>query len=77
MNGDKHWHKHELRTLEVQKVFIDKAIDRLIRKVGEIKERGGVVDDHTKQSLRAAAEDSTFLKRKITKLRNIIEGEKS
>ena len=57
-------------------MFIDKAIDRLIRKIGEIKERGGVVDDHTKQSLRAASEDSTFLKRKITELRNIVEGKK-
>lgn len=77
MNGDKHWYKHELRTLEVQKMFIDKTIDRLIRKIGEIKERGGVVDDHTKQSLKAASNDATFLKRKMVELRNLIEDKKS
>ncbi|MBP72797.1 MAG: hypothetical protein CMA70_04355 [Euryarchaeota archaeon] len=73
MNGDQSWYKHELRTVSVQKKFIEKTIDRLLEKIAEIKQRGGVVDDHTKQSLRAASNDATFLKRKMVELRNLIE----
>ena len=77
MKGDTNWHEHELRTLAVQKRMVDKTIDRLIAKIGDIKRGGGTVDRHTRDALKQSASDSTYLKRKMVEIRKILkEGRK-
>lgn len=73
MNKQAKWVEHELRTLAVQKRMADKVIDRLIEKVGIIKESGGLVDRHTREALKSAASDSVYLKRKMVEARKTLK----
>ncbi len=69
MNGDRKWMEHELRTLAVQKHMFDKVIDRTITKISAIKEGGGTIDEETMKTLKSAAADATFVKRKMVEIR--------
>ena len=69
MNGDSKWLEHELRTLAVQKHMLDKVVDVTIKKISAIKKGGGIVDEGTMETLRKAASDATFVKRKMVEVR--------
>ena len=74
MNGDKKWQEHELRTLAVQKLMLDKAIDRMIWKVSAINDGGGHVGPELKAELQKAAKKAVDIKAKMKAIREDLNG---